>query len=142
MGNKFKNTVILKMWVKNSLRIVSSKGEVEKFAEENKNKTCLDFNRSVPIERIEDIDQYKLEITKQWGCRSNSCQPIILCDKSNSIGYKFNTNGGAPILWLVKVSFIYPKITFNLSSKNENNFKGHIKIKNGTIEKYKDLKMV
>ena len=130
------------MWVKNSLRVVSSKGELEKFTEENKNKTCLDFNRSVPIERIEDIDQYKLELSKQWGCRSNSCQPNILWDKPDSIVYRFRTNGNAPILWLIKVSFIYPKITFNLSSRNDHNFKGHISIENGIIKKYKDLKMV
>ena len=129
------------MWVKNSLQIVSSNGEVEKFAEENKNKTCLDFNRSVPIERIEDIDQYKLELAKQWGCHSNCCQPNIKYYNPNSIIYRFKTNRNAPIIWLVKVSLIYPKITFNLSSSNKN-YKGHLSIKNGIINNYKGLKMI
>lgn len=128
------------MWVKNSLRIVSSEEELGKFAEENKNKTCLDLNRSVPIEKTEDINQYKLEIAKRWGCLSNSCQPNILCYKQDSIIYRFNTNGNAPIIWLVKVSLIYPKITFNLSSSNKK-YKGHFSIKNGIINNYKDLKM-
>ena len=128
------------MWVKNSLQVVSSKEEIEKFAEENKNKTCLDFNFSVPIERIEDSEQYKLELAKQWGCHSNSCQPTILY-KPDSIIYRFNTNRGAPILWLVKVSLMYPKITFNLHSSNAH-YKGYIAIKNGVIKSYKDLKMM
>lgn len=132
----------MKMWVKNSLQVVSSsKEEIENFAEQNKNKTCLDLNRSVPIERIEDPDQYKQELAKQWGCLSNGCQPIILY-KPDSIIYRFNTNGNSPILWLVKVSLMYPKIYFHLSSTNEHNFKGQIGIKDGIIKSYKDLKMV
>ena len=129
------------MWVKNSLQIASSNGEVEKFAEENKNKTCLDFTRSVPTERIEDIEQYKIELARQWGCHSNCCQPNIKYYNPNSIIYRFKTNRNAPIIWLVKVSLIYPKITFNLSSSNKN-YKGHLSIKNGIINNYKGLKMV
>ena len=102
------------MWVKNSLQVVSSKEEIEKFSEENKNKTCLDFNRSLPIERIEDPDQYKQELAKKWGCLSNSCQPTILY-KPDSIIYRFNTYGNSPILWLVKVSLMYPKILPSIS---------------------------
>ena len=129
------------MWVKNSLQISSTNREVENFAEQNRNKTCLDLTRSVPTKRIEDPGQYKIELSKRWGCHSNCCQPNIKYSNPNNIVYRFRTNGYAPILWLIKVSLIYPTITFNLSSSNKY-YTGYLTIKNGIISNFKDLKMM
>ena len=128
----------MKVWIENILQISSSYEEVEIFVNQNKNKTCLDFSKSVPTKSKKNFTQYKIEISKEWGCHSNCCQPNITYRNPNNIIYKFKTDRHAPIIWLIKVSIKYPTITFILNSNNKR-YQGYITMKNGEIINYKDL---
>ena len=127
----------------NRLEIYANKKKCCYFKKKNtllnkdwKYSSLLDFSKSVPVKNCFD----NIEMIKQWGCYTN-CFDVKVNNKSNtSIVYVFKTGKFAPILWVIKISRIYPKIIFNLTFNTSDKTKtGFINIKNSIITGYKEL---
>ena len=128
--------------INNRLEIYSSGKECSEFKTKNtllhknwKYSLLLDFSKGVPVQNYFD----RIDMLKQWGCCTN-CFDIKVNNVNTSIVYVFKTGRFAPILWIIKISKLYPEITFNLTfSTSDKTRTGFLKIKNNIISDYKGL---
>jgi len=121
-------------WCENTLKLVGSKSDIEKFHEENTivlekhgvKKAVLSFEKSVPANGKIDVEEVRkrnpdmkclpdwyLEQREAWGCKWDVGADD--CTISNDFSrYSFATPWSPPYAWLRTIGMLYPTLKFTL----------------------------
>ena len=150
-------------WVYTTMKVTGKPETVTKFFEDVKsdqkdefdNFIAVDFNKHVPMpeeiknttspnrdEKLAEMllkkynasDWYDWSI-KNWGTKWNAVDVGEVFGGKNYVGVSFQTAWSFPESWAIRVSELYPELTFRFYTEEESGlFRGKIIVKNGILD--------
>ena len=108
-------------WNMNDLEVSGSQADILKFKQQAKSRDsdgkamAISLNKFIPMPKDYNKDGRWYEWScKNWGTKWDAVSPMLAVNKPRLLVYVFDTAWSPPIVWLGKVSKLYPNLYFKL----------------------------